>query len=271
MAQYYYLVSSLPDIFLDAPKQKEISSLEILRDFEEHLAKEDLLLLDIFRAPFDNFNLITLLKDLPREFDRRGKFTKDELESFIKTGGGPSYIEEFLNIRREGKNIFPGMIEEDILNLLFYEEVIQHPNSFVSEWFYFERSIKNFLVALSFRKYKKTLPLEKLIIGHDEITQSILKSSSSDFSLGNLYPWVEKIVSIPANELVKREKIIDEIKWEKLDELSYLYHFGVETLLAFFVKFCIAERWMKLDPVEGKKKFENLISVLTQNKAIKIA
>jgi len=45
-----------------------------------------------------------------------------------------------------------------------------------------------------------------------------------------------------------------------LDELTTFAYFQVETILAFCIKLMLVERWMKLDPVSGRQKLEQLIA-----------
>ena len=58
------------------------------------------------------------------------------------------------------------------------------------------------------------------------------------------------------------EKQIDGLRWEILDEMVLLSHFQLETVLSFYIKYTIVERWQKLDPVFGKQKLTQLINDL---------
>jgi hypothetical protein len=195
--------------------------------------------------------------------------TREDLDAAIRSGGGPSYMEEFFAARKEGKILFPGLSSEDTLAALFYEVASQHPNAFVSSWWSFERDLRNILSGLQVRRSKDASPMEKILVGRTEVNDAILKSTSADISVGPLFPWTDRIASVAKTDLVKREKAVDLLRWEILDEFSALSHFGVETLLAFFVKFCIAERWMALEPSEGRKMLDKLTEALTAGMTVK--
>ena len=69
--QYYYLVSGLPDILLDAGRPVSATT-EIMEELDEQLDSADRELLCLTRLTFDNRNLINILEGRPGQFDPRG-------------------------------------------------------------------------------------------------------------------------------------------------------------------------------------------------------
>jgi hypothetical protein len=77
------------------------------------------------------------------------------------------------------------------------------------------------------------------------------------------YPYVEQLLSIYAIEdLLQREKAIDMLKWNWLDEGTFFNYFTVEKLISYYIKLEMIERWISLDPETGKEMFEKLIKDL---------
>lgn len=62
------------------------------------------------------------------------------------------------------------------------------------------------------------------------------------------------------NDLLRREKSIDDAYWEMIDAATVTELFSIDAVLAFIAKLHIVERWLKLDDATGKEMFSRLIS-----------
>ena len=61
------------------------------------------------------------------------------------------------------------------------------------------------------------------------------------------------------DDILEREKGLDDIMWEKADELVQSHIFDIDIILSFIAKLKIAERWSKLDPESGRELFRRLV------------
>jgi hypothetical protein len=89
------------------------------------------------------------------------------------------------------------------------------------------------------------------------------RSSARDLGLASEWPWIDRllqIIEIP--DLLQREKAIDMLRWNFLDEQNTFNYFTVEVLIAFYIKLGIIERWLRLDPATGEELFRNLLGTL---------
>ncbi len=59
--------------------------------------------------------------------------------------------------------------------------------------------------------------------------------------------------------IMDRERVLDNIRWEKADELSEFGTFGMDVIMAYLVKLGIVERWAKLDVVVGREMYDKLV------------
>lgn len=92
------------------------------------------------------------------------------------------------------------------------------------------------------------------------MTQAIRKSNARDFGLNTELPFVDKLVQINENNsLLEREKAIDLLKWNYIDELNTFNYFSVEVILGFVIKLGMVERWLKLDKKTGEEMFHKLV------------
>ncbi len=61
------------------------------------------------------------------------------------------------------------------------------------------------------------------------------------------------------DDLLRRERGIDDAYWETIDEASQGELFSIDAILAFLAKLHIVERWLALDAAAGKEMFARLI------------
>ena len=60
-------------------------------------------------------------------------------------------------------------------------------------------------------------------------------------------------------DILKREQGLDNLRWQKIDELTMLDSLDLEILLGYVLKVKIIDRWMQLDPESGRALFRKLV------------
>ncbi|MCX8042788.1 MAG: DUF2764 domain-containing protein [Desulfobacterota bacterium] len=261
---YYYLVTSLPDIVLEHPRMVATAAA-FMDDITELLDPRDAQLLRTVRLPADNTNLITLLEARHDAFAPGGNYPQEQLEQEIKKPETlPDYMQEFLQAQREGRQLYPELTTEDQLARLFYEQVIEHENEFIAAWFTFELNLRNALAALALKKKLPHLHGRRAVLCCNDVAEQMLKSASPDFGLGEKLPWIDHVVELQDHALPEREIALDRLRWEMLDELTVSAGFRIETILAFCIKLILLERWVRLDSVAGKEKLEQMVEKICE-------
>lgn len=258
---YYYLVAGLPDIILEQNKLS-ITLEDFKQELLTHLHPSDYLLLEKLFLPADNRNVLNMLLKNIQEFDDSGKYTFDELEDEIKEPEIlPEYLKAFISHFKSNQPVFTDMSWEDQLTCLYYEYTSNVSNDFLRTWFEFERNVKNILTGLTARRHK--IPVENMLIGDNTVTNGIRKSNARDFGLSAEFPFVDKLIQINENSnLLEREKAIDQLKWNYIDDLNTFNYFSIEVILGFVLKLAMVERWLKLDKKSGEEMFRRLLNDL---------
>jgi hypothetical protein len=268
---YYYLVAGLPDIILDDGKLS-VSFDGLMHELSEQVDASDRELLKLLLLPFDNKNLIGVIDKRETAFDSRGFFSREELSDGVKNPDVlPEYMQEYVVSVSQGKELFPGLAKEDQLTWLFYEDVTRHGNSFIAEWFSFERDLRNVIAGINYRKQlghiealgsEREKPVSAIVLGRNEVADAVLRSSAPDFGIGNSVPWIEQVLAASKGTLVEFEKAIDTLRWNVLNDLTCFSYFSIETILAFVIKLLMVERWKNLDPEVGKDRLDLLVNEL---------
>lgn len=268
MSNYYCLVAGLPDVVFDGSK----SAYTVERFREEvypELSADDAVCVDLFFLERDNANILNLLrKGEDAIMGQCGCFSREELEEIIssaKNGDAPrkdvpSYIYRFIEhyIANEGNT---NVIWDDVLSSYYYAHATKCANTFIAEWFTFNRNVNNILVALSARKYK--MNIADAVVGDGDIAEALRTSGARDFGLTGTLDYFETVQRLSENvRLQERERHLDDMRWKWLDDNSVFNYFSVERLFVFLLKLSIIERWEKLDADKGMQRYNELIAEL---------
>ena len=265
---YYYLVAGLPELTLEDSKLS-YTVADFKAELYPDLSDEDRRLSDLFYLKFDNANVLKLLKDKDAAIDSRGNYSAEELAEFIsslKDGDEvadavfPSYLSTFISeyFNTPAEDDF---LHEDRLAALYYAYAMKCRNKFVSSWFAFNLTMNNVLVALTARKFK--MDIAPLIVGDTEVCEALRTSGARDFGLTGEVDFLDQLVKISeTEELVEREKKIDQLRWNWMEEATFFNYFTVERLFVFLLQLEMIERWISLDKEKGNQLFRSIIATL---------
>ena len=273
--EYYCLIAGLPDIEIEDNKLT-FSIADFKEEVRPQLSNDDARLLDLFFMKFDNQNLLRYLKNKDTEFDNRGNITKQELEEcfqLINEEYEPKnqyfllYFKTFVSEYKKAEHTDTDAAKwENRLTELYYQWAMKCNNKLVSDWFAFNLNLNNILAAYISRKYQ--ISVEAL--GDNEVAESIKTSNQRDFGLTGTFEGLDAFQRLADEaDLFEREKKIDLLKWQWLDEQTFFKYFSMERVFAYLVKLEIIERWVALDPIEGGKLFRELINSL-KNSVVKM-
>ncbi len=255
---YYCLVAGLPDIMIEDAKLV-VTQQRFRCELKNELHPDDDALLNQLFLPIDNKNLLNLLLKNNQPFDPDGQFTQDELEEEIRDPQYlPAYLIRFIEAYKNDQPVDQNLSWENQLTALYYQAMAALPNQFLRDWFEFDLNLRNCLVGLTCRKFK--LPAESELIGDNPVAEAIRRSNAADFGLGKDFPFIDTIIHWFENEeLIEREKGLDILRWDYLDQQVFFHYFSIERVLSFVIKLGILERWLKLDHELGMKLFNRII------------
>ena len=267
---YYYLIAGLPELSLDDSKLG-ITVREFRELYYPDLSDDDRALLDLIYLSYDNANLLTLLKDKEAVVVEGGLYTSEELLGIIEAARAeetpdcqyPRYMYDFVAQMESEESAAEAIFPEDHLAQLYYAHAMSQGNAFVERWFAFNLDLNNFLTAITARRYD--LDVKSLIVGDNEVAKALRTSNSRDFGLTGVMDGFEEVMRISEiDNLVERERKLDVLKWEWMEENSFFDYFTVEKLFAFLVKIQIIKRWISLDAEAGGEMLRGMIRQLKE-------
>lgn len=145
------------------------------------------------------------------------------------------------------------------------EEGLKAKNRFIQEWFAFNRDINNVMVAQICRKHG--FNAKQQIVGEDEVAEQLrTHSAQKDFGLNELSGDYQAVLALAQIEdLMQREKAIDAIRFEWLQERTEFDFFSSEMVFAYYLEAVMLHRWSLLTVEEGEKVFRALVADLKKD------
>ena len=269
MANYYNLITGLPDILMDDGKSPyTIAQFKEL--CEESLNKSDKTILYYFFLKFDCLNIVALLKDSNAKLTQIGNLSEAECRQLIDESdemntrvpfGAPRFLMDFILDYPEHK-ADERFFAEDAILLQYYHYAMNCKNADVRTWFELNFNIINILTATIARNYGWRV--EDYVLDDNEVSDTILKNAQTkDFNLSPIIDYVDEIIKIAEIEdPVMKEKNIDAFKWLWLDDKTFFQHFSLFAVFAYLCKIEMNERWEKLDVETGKATFTQIVDNL---------
>ena len=258
---YYCLVAGLQDISIETHKLV-FDQLSFKDELKTEVHPADYKLVEKIFLPYDNKNLLNLIEKKDKEFEEKGNFSPAFLEEELKEPSAlPNYMTVFINGIKADERKYPDMSLENELITLFYDEMLEHDNEFLREYYELDMNIKNIITALISRKHD--VKYETQIIGTTDTSEIIRKSHARDFGLSNEYVYVDDLMNIvKLDDIQEREKAIDQLRWDYLEDVTFFEYFTIERVMAFTIKLGIVERWLAIDKDHGNALFKKLLEEL---------
>lgn len=258
----------MPDISPDDAKLT-FTVADFKENYLPYLSAADQRLVSLFFLQYDHRNLLALLADGEgASFDERAMFSREELEEAlvqVKNGDEqgrclPAYFYDFIASYAEIKEL-QEQLPEDALSAMYYRYAAGFKDDFTADWFTFNLNVNNILIALTARKYGFSAAPH--LVGEGETVEALASSGARDFGLGSELDYMDELIRI--NELpdpVEKERKLDLLKWNWLEDRTFFCYFSVERLFALLIKLDIIERWTLIDKERGSKVFRGLIEQL---------
>jgi hypothetical protein len=260
---YYCFLAGLPDLFLDE-SEVNFSLADFKLNLKEELVPSDYQLVQLLFLPYDHKNLLNILQENYDQFDELGNFTMEELEEEEDAAILPQYMYDFINEYKTDTKSRTLKQWENYLTELYYDHALESGNQFLTNWFAFEKNVTNMLTGLTCRKYEKDP--EDEVIGTDSVAEAVKNSSAKDFGLSAELDYASHVLNITEKDnLLSREKSLDQLKWDQINELTLFHYFSTEVVLAYTLKIQMIYRWMHLDVKTGKEMFKQMIDELKES------
>ena len=149
--------------------------------------------------------------------------------------------------------IIKGFDKENI-GLDFYKAALSHSNGFIRKFFQFDMDVRNQKVRYLNQALGRAPEKGILKLTDPEAEPTGLEPEAPEFKES------EKLQTIlEGSDILSRERGIDDLYWEKIDEITLFDYLTFEKILAVAVKMMIIRRWIMLDEKTGREMFKKLV------------
>ena len=261
---YIAFIAGLPELTWD-DRKLSLTVAEFRTQMKDYVDEKDEQLIDLFFLPNDNAQVLRLLNKEEPDGALRTVFPEKLLEEEILEPDQllPAYLREFITDFKE-EHLRYEASAENVLSWMYYDYMMHAGNLLIRRYAEFSMNLKNLVTALTARKYGMSVARE--VIGNKEFSMALRTSNAKDFGLGMEYPYVEKVIALMENDnLVERERGIDLLVWNFLDEAVVFEYFSLERVISYLLRLMIVERWSRMSSESGRKVFMEMIERFRQS------
>ena len=144
--------------------------------------------------------------------------------------------------------------DKNQIGLDFYKEALSHRLGFIREFFLFDFNVRNQKVRYLNQALGRAAEKDVLKLTDPEAKENGLETEEPEFKES---ARLQKILE--GNDILSRERGIDDLYWEKIDEITLFDYLNFDKILGVIVKMMIIRRWLILDEETGRAMFKKLV------------
>ena len=155
--------------------------------------------------------------------------------------------------------------EEDFRTQLLLEKGMKAKRKFVRKWFEFNLNLNNVLAASVCQRHG--YDPQEVIVGNNEVAQLLRKGGvAKNANLAAVLPELKDIIAVSEiADLLDRERHIDALRWQWLEEQTRFKYFQIDNVLAYYLQAEILHRWDELTREQGEQIFRALLADLKKD------
>ena len=144
--------------------------------------------------------------------------------------------------------------DKDQIGLDFYKEALAYRLGFIREFFQFDLNVRNQKVRYLNQALGRAPEKDVLSMRDPEAEDTGLEPEEPEFKEAAALQSI-----LEGNDILSRERGIDDLYWDKIDELTLFDYLNFDKILGVIAKMMIIRRWLILDEETGRAMFKQLV------------
>jgi hypothetical protein len=151
------------------------------------------------------------------------------------------------------KLIEDGFNKEKI-GLEFYKEALASRSTFIQEFFQFDLNVRNAKVRYLNQALGRDPQKDVLSLTDPDAEDQGIEVEEPEFKEAARLQAI-----LEGKDILARERGIDDLYWDKIDEITLFDYLNFSKVLGLIVKMMIIRRWLLLDEEAGRAMFKRLV------------
>ena len=144
--------------------------------------------------------------------------------------------------------------DKEKIGLEFYKEALASGNRFIRDFFRFDFNVRNAKVRYLNQALSRDPQKDILSLADPEDEERGIEHEEPEVK-----DAARRLAILEGKDILARERGIDDLYWEKIDELTLFNYLDFEKILGMTVKMMIIRRWLILDEEAGRAMFKRLV------------
>ena len=164
-------------------------------------------------------------------------------------------VKELLSAKdQETVRLIEDGFDKEKIEQEFYKEALASGNAFIRDFFQFDLNVRNAKVRYLNQALGRD-PLKDVL--------SLSDPDADDMGMEIEEPEFKEAARLQAilegSDILARERGVDDLYWDKIDELTPFGYLNFDRILGVVVKMMIIRRWLQLDEQTGREMFKRLV------------
>ena len=193
-------------------------------------------------------NYVYIIAGLP-DFTPDWRQSEKGLEEYLRQ------MNELLSEKdKETVRLIEDGFNKEKIGLEFYKEALAHRSAFIREFFQFDLNVRNAKVRYLNQALGRDPQKDVLSLADPDAEEKGIEVEEPEFK------EAERLQAIlEGKDILARERGIDDLYWDKIDELTLFDYLNFSKVLGIVVKMMIIRRWLILDEEAGRLMFKKLV------------
>ena len=193
-------------------------------------------------------NYIYIIAGLP-DFTPGWRQGDKSLEEYL------TQVKELLSEKdRKAVRLIEDGFDKEKIGLEFYKEALSHCSKFIREFFQFDLNVRNAKVRYLNQALDRDPLKDVLSMADPEAEEKGIEIEEPEFKEAARLQTI-----LEGKDILARERGIDDLYWDKIDEITLFDYLTFEKILGIVVKMMIIRRWLILDEEAGRAMFKRLV------------
>ena len=165
------------------------------------------------------------------------------------------HVKELLSEKdRKTLELIEDGFNKEKIGLEFYKNALASRSAFIRDFFQFDLNVRNAKVRYLNAALGRDPQKDVLSLADSDAEELGIETEEPEFKEEARLQGI-----LEGKDILARERGIDDLYWDKIDEITLFDYLNFSKVLALVVKMMIIRRWLLLDEEAGRAMFKRLV------------